>query len=424
MSFKIPGQSDDVHQPDSEHVAEHFIPVRKSDLIDCLASKMPADQRPGFLQLSQILAATFHYEFHLRMEKHKNEYATLDPDRDTNQIQDQSEARCKAAEEKIAESFVANTMALLERANFSRLDRADIESTVGAASDWGVNLDVDFELFERLEVYARGDVSGIKTRRRLRNRYRKEQIEVPMYQRLVVVFQLRESHKLTGTADPNRIYLKLFKNIPKMDLDMLLPGTRVKITRLDQGKIILPTLSGVAMALVKIIKGVALLATATVTGVLSFLGLLGGTIGYGVKSFLGYQRTKDKYHLNLTRNLYFQNLDNNAGVLFRLLDEAEEQEIREAILAWFLLSQQAPQQGWTREELDRSAEKFLAEEFAIQVDFEIDDALDKLVRLGLCKCVSQNRWVATNLQVSLERLDRGWDNIFQHQEQKKTRRIA
>ena len=67
---------------------------------------------------------------------------------------------------------------------------------------------------------------------------------------------------------------------------------------------------------------------------LAFLGLVGGTIGYGVRSYFGYLNTKQKYQLSLTESLYYQNLDNNAGVLFRLLDEAEEQEGREAILAY------------------------------------------------------------------------------------------
>ena len=36
-----------------------------------------------------------------------------------------------------------------------------------------------------------------------------------------------------------------------------------------------------------------------------------------------------QYQLNLTQSLYYQNIDNNAGALFRLLNEAEEQEFRE-----------------------------------------------------------------------------------------------
>lgn len=389
---------------------KHFIPIRQTELVDRLGEQLSGDSRTRFLELADILAATFHHEFHAKMEQLKNSYALLDPDRETvvSAAEPSTSAPCQSA----ANNFFSDTIRLLEQANFARLDQRHIESAIGAASDWGVHLHVDFQLFERLEVYSRGDVVGTRSRKRLLNAYRREQVQVPMYQRLVVVFQLRPSDKLPESADSNRVYLKLFKNIPKMDLDMLLPGTKVKMSRFDQGKIILPTLSGIALALIKIVKGVALLATATATGMLSFLGILGGTMGYGVKSFLGYLRTKDKYQLSLTRSLYFQNLDNNAGVLFRILDEAEEQELREAILAWFLLWQHAPQQGWTEDELDLAAESFLQQEFCIEVDFEIDDAMKKLDRLGLSQQCSENRWTATSLENALQCLDRAWDNLF------------
>ena len=69
-----------------------------------------------------------------------------------------------------------------------------------------------------------------------------------------------------------------------------------------------------------------------VVNLASVLGLVGGTIGYGIRSFYGYLNTKNKYQLSLTESLYYQNLDNNAGVFFRLLDEAEEQENCESML--------------------------------------------------------------------------------------------
>ncbi len=424
MVGKKPKLANGKEEPTAPVPREHFIPIRQSDLIDRLGSQLQGLQKGPFDEFSRLLAATFHYEFHLQMSKLKNAYATLDPDRDTLVISDaQLSLRCSDRADVTTE-FFDSAVKLLERANFSRLSQADIEATTHAASDWGVNLQVDFELFDRLEVYARGDGVGTKIRKRLRNLYRDEVIEVPVYQRLVVIFKLRDGTSLGACADSNRVYLKLFKGIPKIDLDMLLPGTRVKISRLDQGKIILPTLSGIVLALIKIIKGVALLASATAAGILSFLGILGGTIGYGVKSFLGYLRTKDKYQLNLTRSLYFQNLDNNAGVLCRLLDEAEEQEVREAILAWFLLWAKAPSRGWSEQELDLAAESFLEDEFSIQVDFEIDDALQKLSRLGLVRCDHLRRWTALSLEDAQTQLDGAWDNLFQSNQPPLTRRAG
>ncbi len=88
-----------------------------------------------------------------------------------------------------------------------------------------------------------------------------------------------------------------------------------------------------------------------------------------------------KYQLNLTESLYYQNLDNNAGVLCRLLDEAEEQENREAMLGYFFLWRAA--RPTTAEELDGQIEQFLAKLFGRQLDFEVSDALEKLLRLAI-----------------------------------------
>ena len=39
----------------------------------------------------------------------------------------------------------------------------------------------------------------------------------------------------------------------------------------------------------------------------------------------------------LSDNLYFKNLDNNAGVFYHLIDAAEEEEFKEAVLAYYFL---------------------------------------------------------------------------------------
>jgi hypothetical protein len=208
------------------------------------------------------------------------------------------------------------------------------------------------------------------------------------------------------------VYIKLFKNIPRQDIDMLLPATRFRLTLLDRGKIILPTLSGIAIAVYKIVQGALLVAFAGLYGMLAVLGLVGGTVGYGVKSFLGYMRTKERYQLSLTRSLYFQNLDNNAGVFYRLLDEAEEQEGLEAILAYALLNRRADDEGWSQQRLDCEAEAYLGELLDFAVDFEVGDALAKLARLGCATQDPAGRWRAVPLSEAVSRLDASWDDYF------------
>ncbi len=222
--------------------------------------------------------------------------------------------------------------------------------------------------------------------------YQPEEVDVPIYQRLVVLFRVRADKRVDHQTDQRCVYLKLFKNIPKHDLDMLLPGSDFRMTLLDRGKILLPTLSGIVLAGAKIVQGAVMLAFASVHGMLAFLGFVGGTMGYGIKSFLGYVRTKEKYRLTLTRSLYYQNLDNNAGVLFRLIDEAEEQEFREAVLAYAFLRRRAGKEGWTSEHLDTEVEAYLSGLLGFAVDFEVHDALAKLQRLGCIVQTAEDRW--------------------------------
>jgi hypothetical protein len=149
-----------------------------------------------------------------------------------------------------------------------------------------------------------------------------------------------------------------------------------------------------------------------VYGLLAFLAFVGGTVGYGLKSFFGYLQTKDKYHLHLTRSLYYQNLDNNAGVFARLVYEAEQQEVREALAAYALLRRHQGDAGITAADLDRLIERWLEAFLELKADFEVDDALEKLARWKLLERVSGGTLRAVTPEEACRRLDGIWDNWY------------
>ena len=70
-----------------------------------------------------------------------------------------------------------------------------------------------------------GRRAGRALRRRLRSGLRSETVEVPIYRRLVVIFHVRATSELSKLLDAQDVHIKLFKDIPKADLEMLLPGT-------------------------------------------------------------------------------------------------------------------------------------------------------------------------------------------------------
>jgi hypothetical protein len=220
-------------------------------------------------------------------------------------------------------------------------------------------MDVDFSVFEHLAIFARGDTIQRRTQRRWTRLWRLEEAEVPIYRRLVLILKLRPHPRLRGPVDTESVYLKVFKDIPKLDVMMLLPGARVRISRLDRGRIGFPVLSGAAIAVYQFIQNVALTLEEAIASPNMMWGLAAGSLGYGYRSFWGYHQTKQRYHLTLTQSLYFQNLDSNAGVLTRLLDEAEEQDSRLALLAWYCLWRYGGPAGWTAADLDASVELYL-----------------------------------------------------------------
>lgn len=416
---------------------ENFVPIRRAEMLELLCQQpgvSPAEQG-DLRKLAQMLEATFHFEYHARLERLKADYAPFDPDRDTREVRlkpatssiafgaapqaPPGRRDLQAEQDHLARLFDDFT-ALLERANFRRLSHDDIQEALNAMSDCGMQVDVDFDVFERLEVFARGDGVTRRTRRHWRDRFRKVEVAIPVYQRLAVIFRLRPHKRLGQETDTRTVYLKLFKDIPREDLEMLLPGSRVKMSVMDQTKVWFPTVSGVLMTIWKGLQMALSMAAAGVYGTATFLGLAGGAVGYGAKSFFGYLRTKEKHQLALTSSLYYRNLDNNAGVLFRLLDEAEEQECREALLAYYFLWRETSPLGWRADALDRRIEQFLAKELQVEVDFEVDDALAKLLRLGLVERSEGGRLQAAPIDAALATLDRTWDGIFDYSSQPKT----
>ena len=395
----------------AERQREHHIPLRVADLVQKLADEPAVTifEREQFRQLCQLVEATIHHEYRSRLEELKTAYAPFDPDSDARAqyelSSDDRQARCR----RLFDRFDA----LLMRANYRRLSREDLEEALRSPSDTGLRLHLDLSLFEHLEIYVRGACQLSRVHSSWRTRWREVSRQVAGYRRLAVIFRLKNRSKRTEPLDTRSVVLKLFKDIPQQDVETLLPGANVRIGWWEQAQIVLPTLSGIGLTLLKLLKGAAAVAFAGIYGLVAFLGLVSGVIGYGVRSFYTYLRTREKHQLCLTRHLYFQNLDNNVGVIYHLLAEAEEQEFREIILAWWLLWR-GGMAGATSRQLDRAAEAWLQERCGIDADFEVADALAKISRLGLAHASPTGRWQAHSIEAALETLDRAWDEHFSY----------
>jgi hypothetical protein len=103
-------------------------------------------------------------------------------------------------------------------------------------------------------------------------------------------------------------------------------------------------------------------------------------VGFLIKSIFssvfGYVQTKKHYQLNLTRNLYFQKLDCNAGVAYRIIQQAERQSIVESIFAYYgILISDKP---ISERKLRRRCERLVREAIDVEVDFQVKRAIESL----------------------------------------------
>ncbi len=391
---------------------EHYIPLRLSDLIDLLCSQkdLPAHERQEFRQFCRLVAATFHFEYHERLRQLKDHYAPFDPDRVTTTLAKLLPEVKEKHIDKLFDEFVK----LMERANYKRLSREEIEKALEGSSEWGLDMDVNFDAFEHLEVFIRGDDMGKRYLRRWYRPWTTEEVKVPVYRRFVLMVKARKHKRLGPEVNVEDVYVKMFKDIPKMDIEMLLPGAQVKMPKFTLLKMGGSVITGLGLIVWKLAQEAAILLTEVARGGLFILyAPIAAVLGYGYKQYYGYNVARQTYSLQLTRSLYYQNLDNNQGVFYHVIDEAEEQECREVILAYFCLWRSAPEAGWTAADLDDYVEMELERLANLKVDFEIGDALEKLDRLGLVE-KQGDRYRAKPLRTAQERLDYLWDNYFQY----------
>jgi hypothetical protein len=161
---------------------------------------------------------------------------------------------------------------------------------------------------------------------RIVNRILKRQPKtaVEYYKRVVVAIRLKKDAKLL---------LKLFKEIPVQNLEMLLPDGTLKMNSFDKSVLTASIfLAGAGL----VAKAVTLLAQLHFDWTLIVSVVMAGV---GASAWTSYKNRRNAYLVGLSRTVYFKNLANNHGLLATLVDRAEDESFKEALLAYaFLLT--------------------------------------------------------------------------------------
>ena len=378
--------------------------------------------KQDFKKLFHILEHYFHYEGFNLNQKLKLNYAHFDPDRLANERE--------LYNSKSNLSHFKNTFQqILEKGNFAEVNKETIHEAIQSSDLVGLNLHIDFNDFQDYFMYARGLT---KTREKVKKWiFWKKEIEIEYYDRVVLYLHYNtETHftqKKITTEEipfaPNSIVLKIFKRVPKNDLETIFPNAEPKMSLTDKLLLWIPAIGGgvpilstkVIPALIKIehaYKAGNLMHLQGIKNTLIQSGVALGVLGlYLFRQYKGYVNKKNNFKKMLTDSLYFKNLGNNGGVFHTLIDASEEEEMKETVLAYaFLWKNQTPT---TAEKLDEQIEHWFQTEFNCSIDFDVKDALSKLQHIGLA-IETEGVWTVLPIDEALKRVDEIWDGIFDY----------
>jgi hypothetical protein len=425
---------------------ERFIPISRHEIAkDLLAAPhWHPEERNRFEEFCTIFNALYHFKFHSHLEELKRSYFPFNPDTDLVTKHDYSLEELQALQLQLVEE----TRGLLNHANYEEMTTADLNTALTAESFYAINVYVDLEDFADMLIFYRG--ASTKThyvRRWISLFLHKHPLEVPIYKRLFLLVKFKttadraqELAQAMMTTDDelslakatkkatkkvnkarqdlpvqveNKVFLKMFKDIPRSDLDTLFPNQEVRLRLFDKIKLAVTGGGGAIGGIVGILGKIATAAIHPFALIGAFLGL----IGVIVRQIMSIFHHRTKYMMVLSRTLYFHTLDNNFGVINSLIDEAEEEEGKEAILAYYFLHVNA-KNNYTQDSLDHEIENYIQQKYGVAIDFEVGDGLRKLRQEGLLKEQAGGILKVLPLNEAGEILDKQWDNFFQYNQEK------
>lgn len=407
---------------------DRFIRFRRREIVDLLRREDADPARFGLF--ARLVEAHYHAAFQPRLEKLKEHYFPFSPDRDLRTLETWSDDDLERHEA----GLLGGLTSVLDDANYEEITKDELEHALREESLFKVSLDIDFHAFDRYTLYRRGDV--VHHVEVPRFPLRKKTIAVPTFERVAMLVRF-ESHayfhkrkRKNLLFEPGSVVIKLFKNVPKADLEMLLPMTEVRMGWRDRAVLVVPGLVGAILVVLKtgtplILAGTILwslmksqfakgenpfdlpLTYEQVAVIATAIFALGIIVAFVVKQWLNFKNRKLRFLKLLSDSLYFKNLDNNEGVFLRLVDQAEEEESKELLLAYAFLrrSTLAGHGPMTEAALDEAIESWLEEHAKVHVDFEVDDALEKLLGLELATSEgegSERTYAAVDLDRAIE----------------------
>lgn len=402
----------------------HYIPFNKEFLLEQQLAAFSNDPKKvdDFKKLFDIIEHYYHYEAFNLNKNLKQHYALFDPDLSKHE----KESFVGKSDFSV---FKETLQKVLDHSNYNRIDQETLNVAFKNSDLIGLDLSIDFNAFKDYEVYVRGEH---KAKEKIKKYFFwKKEIEIEYYDRVMIYlnyndadFLKKKKVKLKGIpVEPSSIVLKIFKRVPKNDLETIFPNAIPMMSTTDKLLLWIPAIfGGVSLLSAKVIPALIGMYGAYKSGeAIDFLNsktsLNQGLIALGILSaylfrqYNNYVNKKIRYSKMLSDSLYFKNLGNNSGVFYSLLNSSEEEVLKETILAYAFLSRSKT--PLSAEELDHQIESWFSSELNTILDFDVKDALLKLKRTGL-GVETNGKWEVLSLEKSLIQIDALWDGVFDY----------
>lgn len=306
-------------------------------------------------------------------------YDCMDPDKDTIRVRPISKKELLDREYWLLQRVEK----LLDKANYFEIPTPQLHGMLKDRDIEGLRVSVDPTAYETLRIWTRGK-SVLKTSRL--GRIVKGDFGFKAFEEVYTRVFLAVRCKST-----TQLHLKAFKEVPCNKLEYLLPEGKIRMSKFDKG--FLGTSLLVAAAVITL-KSLPVMADYKLEWTWTGL-VVAGLIG--ARAWIGYKNKRNQYLVNLATTLYYKTVSNNRGVLSLLADRAQDEEFKEAILAYLFLLSPHNRRGIagtahtddpptydTPDSLQRRVEEWLLKVFGLRgIRFDITDALDKLDNLGL-----------------------------------------
>jgi hypothetical protein len=410
---------------------DQFIAVRKEDLFSALIQQGdladPAE-RELFRRFARTLRTICHYEYSETLDRLRDDYYYFNPEVAGHAAADQARSDCAY------DDLIRSLDKVLKDANFEELPHEDI-ADAHRKRTVPVEVKAEHDDFREVRFYKRGrHVEQLQVSEWFG--LRRREVETEVFDDIVLVVAMKTQAEIGSRRElrilkrrkiiPGSVLLTYFRNIACGDLYALFPNARVVMSNFDKAFLGVPAIAAGIPILFKLYATISVLFL--VAGIYfggsgsvadddmkTALAALMGIValgGFAVRQWLKYQHQTLKYHMELTENIYFRNVNNNAGIFDYLIATAEDQETKEAALAYHFIrkADAAP----TATEVAGRVETWLAKSFAVNVDFKIADALDTLDRFGLVRRDGE-RLVVSPLEPAIAQLHQVWNNFFQHE---------